>query len=158
MATQQGPKAVLFSVPDVDVKINGTSLARAEVSGLILKQISVTPTSSEVRTENEAGLLVNVYTYNHGVDIAFVFQPQGTTAANALAANSYFPKNGDVLLLLDAATTPITYTDGSISDAGPDGKPYRVKSATKNAAISEMVTWNITVEGNDNVSSWTPLL
>jgi hypothetical protein len=151
MANQQGAMAIVFGVPNADITLGGQSL----VGATIISNLGLTPTAKEVRTENEAGSTVNITTYDFGLEASFTVIPRGTTEANAITANGYFPAIGARCTVVNAATVA-TFTDTQFS-ASSAGREYRVKTASKAYTTSGVATWNLTIERVDSITSMAAL-
>lgn len=152
MATvQQGAKAVVFSVPNADMTLGGHNL----VGAVVVSDFSLTSTAQEVRTQDEDGATVNITTYDQGAEVSLTCIPVGSSAANAVTANGYFPQIGEECAVVTAASVT-RYTDGDFS-AGTPGKKYRVKAASKSVQAGQRVTWSLTLERFDSIASMTAL-
>lgn len=152
MATvQQGAKALLFHVPNADLTLGGHNL----VGAIIISDFGFTPTAQEVRTQDDDGSTVNITTYDQGAEVTLTCRPFGSTAANAITAAGYFPGIGEECVAVNAASVT-RYTDADFTASSP-GRKYRVKAASKNAVAGQQVTWNLTLERLDSISSMTAL-
>lgn len=152
MATdQQGAKALIFHVPSADITLGGHNL----VGAVIISDLSLTSTAQETRTQDEDGTTVNITTFDHGAEVTLTCRPYGSTVANALTAGGYFPKIGEECVMVNAASVT-RYTDADVTASSP-GRKYRVKAASKNAVAGQPVTWNLTLERFDSISSMTIL-
>ena len=158
-ATQQGTMAILFGLPDVGTVTLGASTQIQ--AAIVISDISLTPTAQEIRAPDENGNTVNITTWDQGMEVTLTCKPRGTSSASAGAgtaalANSYFPAIGTLCTILQAGTTPTRFNDDGYSRA-TTGWSYRVKAATKNMVASQQVTWNLTLERLDSISSMTPI-
>lgn len=156
MATQQGTMALLFGVPDLGTITLGST---ALVGAIVVSEVGMTPTAQEVRSPDENGNTINITTFDQGMEVTLVCKPRGAGAAaiaDSATANNYFPAIGDKCTILQAAGTVTRYKDNAFSKA-TTGWSYRVKSASKNTAPGQPVTWNLTLERLDSISDMTPL-
>jgi len=152
MATvQQGPLALVFHAPSADITLAGQSL----VGAIIIGEVGFQPTASESRTKNTDGTTCNISTWDKGAEVTLSVMPCGTTAANAVTANGYFPEIGDKCVVVNAAAST-TYTDGDFS-AASTGRHYRVKAASKTSRSGEPLTWSVTIERVDSIADMTAL-
>ena len=151
MATQQGTMALVFGVPNADITLGGQSL----VGAIIVSGLTFTPTAKEVRTEDEGGGTVNITTYDFGAEASLTVIPRGSTAANAITANGYFPTIGARCTVVNAASVA-TFTDSQYS-AASSGREYRVKSASKAFSPTDKAVWNLTIERLDSITSMAAL-
>lgn len=151
MATQQGAMAIVFGVPNADITLGGQSL----VGATIISNLTFTPTAKEVITEDEGGNTVNITTYDFGAEASFQVTPRGSSAANAVTANGYFPDIADRCTVVNAASVA-TFTDAQFSAASA-GREYRVKSASKAYSTSDKAVWNVTIERKDSMPSMAHL-
>lgn len=151
MATQQGSMAIVFGVPNADITLGGQSL----VGATIISNLTFTPTAKEVRTEDEGGNTVNITVYDLGAEASLTVIPRGSSAANAITANGYFPSIGARCTVVNAASVA-TFTDGQFSTSSA-GREYRVKSASKAYSPTDKAVWNLTIERFDSIASMAAL-
>jgi len=139
--------AIVFGVPNADITLGGQSL----VGAVILSSLTFTPTAKEVRTEDEGGNTVNITVYDLGAEASLTVIPRGSSAANAITANGYFPAIGARCTVVNAASVA-TFTDGQFSTSSA-GREYRVKSASKAYSPTDKAVWNVTIERFDSIAS-----
>jgi len=143
--------AIVFGVPNADITLGGHSL----VGAVILSSLTFTPTAKEVRTEDEGGNTVNITVYDLGAEASLTVIPRGSSAANAITANGYFPAIGARCTVVNAASVA-TFTDGQFSTSSA-GREYRVKSASKAYSPTDKAVWNVTIERFDSIASMAAL-
>lgn len=158
---QTGAMALVFGVPSVDVKINGgTTLVLG--TGMVLNSLTQTRTADVIETRNADGNIVNITTYNAGDEVQLVMMPSGSSRSAAQGINDTFPRPGGYAALI--SSTDITHIDAaSVSStaggigAATTGLSYRISAASKSTTAQGHVTWNITLQRVEGISTYTPL-
>jgi hypothetical protein len=158
---QQGALALVYGSPSMDVNFNG-GVNMTFATGLVLGDVSQVRTAKTVETENAAGVMVNVTTYDLGDEVTITMRPSGTTRALAAGINDLFPRPGGHATLISATDIThldqalVTSTAGGISKA-TTGLVYGIKEATKASTPTGHVTWTIVLRRSEGITTWVPL-
>lgn len=141
---------MVFGVPSGTLN-NGAGTAL----GLLLSDVTIAKTASEILTPNIDGETVNVTTWNQTVTATCTCRAIADTRANAVTKLLLMPSPGSEVLAVTAGS-PTTYTDTDFT-ATSTGKSWGVVSATRRATNGAHVDYDLVLRIIGSITDYTPV-
>ena len=141
---------MVFGVP------SGTLNNASNVSlGLLLSDVSIAKSASEILTPNIAGEVVNVTTWNQTITVTCTCRAIADTRANAVTKLLLMPDPGAEVLAVTAGS-PETFTDTDFT-ATSTGKSWGGVSATRRATNGAHVDYDLVLRRIGAITDYTPV-